>query len=154
MHARARSVTTLALVTSIGLALVRGAGSAQAAGIQAVPAVSLRITSDQGLDQAFDAEAMGCAGGAGYTGFSVSCNGYDYDLGTATLDSIPLLPDGNLDPAFDPETGNLKSGATPSPQGFIPDAGHVYATALELSGISKANQTGKNNRAPMTFVKK
>ncbi len=75
-------------------------------------------------------------------------------VGTATLESIPIMPDGSLDPAFDPDTGNVKSGASQSAQSFVPDAGHVYATALELSGISKANQTGKNSRPPLSFVKK
>jgi hypothetical protein len=68
--------------------------------------------------------------------------------------AVRYNPDGSLDPAYDPDTGAVKNGATPSAQSFVPDAGHVYATALELSGISKANQTGKNNRPALTFVKK
>jgi hypothetical protein len=88
MHARAGFVTALA--SSIGLAIAAVAGSALAAGIETVPAVQLRITSDQGIDAALDAAAMGCSGGTGYTGFSVSCNGYGYDLGAASLDSLSV----------------------------------------------------------------
>ena len=75
-------------------------------------------------------------------------------VGTGTLDGVPILADGTLDPAFDPTTGVLKSGAQKSGSSFIPDTGHVYATALELAGVSKASQTGKNESPPMAFVKK
>lgn len=75
-------------------------------------------------------------------------------VGTGSLDSIPIMPDGSLDPAFDPETGVLKAGAQKSAQSFIPDAGHVYATALELAGIPKSAQKGKNTRPALSFVKR
>lgn len=75
-------------------------------------------------------------------------------VGTTTLDAIPTLPDGSLDPAFDATTGALKAGMTQNPQSFVSDAGHVYATALELSGIPKSGQKGKNGRTPLAFVKK
>lgn len=75
-------------------------------------------------------------------------------VGQGSLDSIPIMPDGSLDPAFDPTTGILKSGSQPSAQGFVPDSGHVYATALELSGIPKSAQKGKNTRSALSFVKK
>jgi outer membrane lipoprotein SlyB len=67
------------------------AGSAQAAGIETMPALEMRITSDQGIDRLLTAAAMGCEGGPGYTGFAGSCYGYDYDLGGgATLTSLSL----------------------------------------------------------------
>jgi hypothetical protein len=72
-------------------------------------------------------------------------------VGTATLDSIPLLADGSLDPAYDPVTGLLRAGQTPT--GDVPDAGSVYATALELAGVDPANK-GRNTRGPLTYVKK
>jgi hypothetical protein len=75
-------------------------------------------------------------------------------VGSTSLDSIPLMPDGSTDPAYDPATGSLKSGASPSSQSFVPDAGHVYATALELTGIPKSAQKGKNTSPSMLFVKK
>lgn len=75
-------------------------------------------------------------------------------VGTQTLDAIPILPDGSLDPGFDPTTGLPKPGTNPSPLGFVSDAGHVYATALELAGIPKNAQTGKNPKPPLAFVKK
>jgi uncharacterized protein (DUF1501 family) len=75
-------------------------------------------------------------------------------IGTASLDSIPTMPDGSLDPAYDATTGLMKSGATKSPASFVSDAGSVYATALDLSGISKANQKGRNKGTPLAFVKK
>ncbi len=73
-------------------------------------------------------------------------------VGTTSLDAIPTMPDGTLDPAFDPTTGAVKG--TPSPNSFISDAGSVYATALDLSGISKGNQKGRNTGQPLAFVKK
>ncbi|HVH42655.1 MAG TPA: DUF1501 domain-containing protein [Labilithrix sp.] len=75
-------------------------------------------------------------------------------VGTQSLDAIPTMPDGSLDPAYDPVTGVLKGGATKSASSFVSDAGHVYATALELAGIPKSMQTGKNARPPLSFVKK
>ncbi len=73
-------------------------------------------------------------------------------VGTTSLDAIPTMPDGTLDPAFDPVTGQLNG--TKSPNSFVSDAGHVYATALDLTGIAKANQKGKNKGTPLAFVKK
>lgn len=75
-------------------------------------------------------------------------------VGKQSLDAIPILPDGKLDPAYDATTGLLKSGSTKSAQSFVSDAGHVYATALELAGIPKSSQTGKNERPALSFVKK
>ncbi len=75
-------------------------------------------------------------------------------VGSVSLDSIPLLPDGTLDPAYDPNTGVLKPGSSPTVGGSVPDAGHVYATALELAGIPKSAQKGKNTQPALAFVKK
>ena len=75
-------------------------------------------------------------------------------VGRESLDAVPILPNGMLDPAYDPATGTLKPLATKSPDSFITGAGHVYATALELAGIPKANQKGKNDASPLSFVKK
>ncbi len=75
-------------------------------------------------------------------------------VGTVSLDSIPMMPDGTLDPAYDATTGLVKTGMQKNANSFVSDAGSVYATALELSGISKANQKGKNTGLPMAFVKK
>lgn len=68
------------------------------------------------------------------------------------------MPDGTLDPAYDPDTGRLISGRTKSPGSFITDSGHVYSTALYLSGLNpaalKAAGKGRNDRPPLAFIKK
>jgi hypothetical protein len=79
-------------------------------------------------------------------------------VGSVSLEGIPMMPDGTLDPAYDPDTGLLIPGKTKSPNSFISDAGHVYSTALHLSGLDpaalRAAGKGKNDRPPMTFIKK
>lgn len=72
-------------------------------------------------------------------------------VGSATLDSIPLVADGTLDPAFDPETGLQRSGQTQT--GIVTDAGHVYATALLLSDVEPSGK-GRNERPPLSFIHK
>ncbi|MFL5320985.1 MAG: DUF1501 domain-containing protein, partial [Myxococcaceae bacterium] len=74
-------------------------------------------------------------------------------VGTSSLDAIPIMPDGTLDPAYDPVTGVLKSGATKSPNSYISDCGNVYATALALTGINPTGK-GKNTSPAMDFIKK
>jgi hypothetical protein len=103
---------------------------------------------DDDVCQHWDTSSVAFMGGAvkGGTQFG--------GVGTTSLDSIPIMPDGSKDPAFDPVTGALKSGATQSPSSFVSGAGHVYATALELTGIPKANQKGKNTSPSLLFVKK
>jgi hypothetical protein len=103
---------------------------------------------DDDVCQHWDTSSVAFLGGAvkGGTQFG--------KVGSGSLDSIPMMPDGTLDPAFDPNTGVLKSGATQSPNSFVSDSGYVYATALDLAGISKPNQKGRNTRASMAFVKK
>jgi hypothetical protein len=75
-------------------------------------------------------------------------------VGNNTLLAIPLLPDGTMDPAYDPVTGDLIAGRTPSPKGAIPNHGDVYATALYLCDIPKKEQTGRNDRQPLPYIKK
>ena len=72
-------------------------------------------------------------------------------VGASTLQSIPMLADGSLDPAFDAATGAKRSGQTPA--GFIAEPGHIYSTALQLGGVDPTN-AGRNNRPPLAFVKK
>jgi hypothetical protein len=78
--------------------------------------------------------------------------------GTKTIGSIPIMPDGTLDPAFDKNTGAILSGRTQSDNSYISDAGHVYSTALSLSGLDpdalRTAGKGRNNRPAMNFVKK
>ena len=68
------------------------------------------------------------------------------------------MPDGTLDPAFDPLTGLLRPGATQSPNSVISDCGHVYATALYLSGLDpdglRSQGKGKNTSGPLRFIKR
>ena len=72
-------------------------------------------------------------------------------VGALTLDSIPMLPDGTLDPAYNPATGVLREGQAKSAQSFISDAGHVYATALRLAGVDPSGK-GMNTRPPLGFI--
>lgn len=74
-------------------------------------------------------------------------------VGAQTLDSIPILPTGELDPAYDPATGVLRPGQAPSGQAFVSGAGHVYATALSLAGVDPAGK-GRNTSPAMAFVAK
>ena len=64
-----------------------------------------------------------------------------------------MLPDGNLDPAYDATTGLLKSGMTKNPASYVSDAGNVYATALELTGLNPVGK-GKNTKPAMAYIKK
>lgn len=72
-------------------------------------------------------------------------------VGTSTLDSIPIMPDGTLDPAYNPATGILTG--TKSPNSFVPNAGHVYATALDIAGVNPTGK-GRNSAPSMGFLKK
>ncbi len=72
-------------------------------------------------------------------------------VGTSSLEGIPVMPDGSLDPAFDPITG--RRVGTPDSKAVITDAGHVYATALSLSGIDPAGK-GLNVRPALGYIKK
>jgi hypothetical protein len=72
-------------------------------------------------------------------------------VGNQTLDIIPITSSGDFDPAFDAVTGLQRQGQTQT--GFIPDAGHLYATALQLAGVDPVGK-GRNNRPPLTFVQR
>jgi len=89
-----------------------------------------------------------------FLGGKVRGNSQFGKAGLQSLDAIPIMPDGTLDPAYDVNTGFIKSGMQKNNQSFVTDAGHVYATALDLAGIPKAEQKGKNNRPVLGFVKK
>lgn len=80
-------------------------------------------------------------------------------VGSSSLEGIPIMPDtGAFDPAYNATTGVLNSGMTRSPSSVVADAGHVYSTALHLSGLDpdalRSAGKGRNNRPPLTFVKK
>lgn len=74
-------------------------------------------------------------------------------VGEKTLLAIPLMPDGGLDPAYDPLTGELMPGREKNPKSSIPNHGDVYATALYLSGINPKGK-GRNERGPLKFIQK
>jgi hypothetical protein len=74
-------------------------------------------------------------------------------VGERTLMAIPIMPDGGLDPAYDPVTGELRSGQAKNPRSSVPNHGDVYATALYLSDIEPKGK-GRNERGPLTFIKK
>lgn len=56
-------------------------------------------------------------------------------VGEKTLMAVPILPDGEMGPNFDPAAGKLKEGRQKNPKSFIPNHGDVYAMALEWTGI-------------------
>lgn len=72
-------------------------------------------------------------------------------VGTSSLEGIPLMPDGTLDPAYNPTTGVLTG--TRATTSAVPNAGHVYSTALALTGINPAGK-GKNVEPALAFIKK
>ena len=73
-------------------------------------------------------------------------------VGEKTLEAIPLLPDGHMDPAYDPGTGEPRKGRTKSPQSSIPNHGDIFATALYLSGLDPRGR-GRNERGPLKFIR-
>jgi hypothetical protein len=86
---------------------------------------------------------------AAFLGGNVNAGTQFGRVGTVTQNHIPMMPDGSLDPAYNPTTGELTG--TKSPQSFIADSGHVYATALAVSGVSPTGK-GRNQSPPMNFV--
>ncbi len=72
-------------------------------------------------------------------------------IGEETLMAVPIMPDGSLDPNYDPVTGKLREGRKAHEKSFIPNHGDVYATALALSGIDPKGK-GRNERPAMSFV--
>jgi hypothetical protein len=95
---------------------------------------------------------------AAFLGGKVKGNTQWGRVGTRTLNPIPILQDGTLDPAFDPVTGDLLPGQNPSTSGAVTDCGSVYATSLYLADLDpvdlKRQGKGKNESPPLTFVKK
>ena len=87
-----------------------------------------------------------------FLGGAVKGNAQYGKIGKKTLMAIPILPDGSLDPAYDPVSGELKPGYDTSPKSFIPGHGDVYATALQLSDINPEG-VGRNKRPPLRFIK-
>ncbi len=95
---------------------------------------------------------------AAFLGGTVRGNRQYGRVGSTSLEGIPLMPDGTLDPAYNPDTGLLVPGRTKSPTSAITDAGHVYSTALHLSGLDpaalRAAGKGKNDRPALTYIKR
>jgi hypothetical protein len=90
---------------------------------------------------------------AAFLGGAVRADAQFGCVGEKTLLAIPILPDGSLDPAYDPMSGELRPGCEKSPHSFIPGHGDIYATALYLSGINPQG-IGHNTRPPLRFVKR
>ena len=72
-------------------------------------------------------------------------------VGEKTLHAVPLMPDGSLDPNFDPVSGELLPNKKKHPKSSVPNHGSVYATALHLSGIEPKDK-GRNERAPLGYI--
>jgi hypothetical protein len=90
---------------------------------------------------------------AAFLGGKVAGNTQFGRVGEQTLMPIPLLPNGMLDPAFHPLTGELIPGREKNPHSWIPNHGDVYATALYLAGIDPKGR-GRNDRGPLPFVRR
>jgi hypothetical protein len=88
-----------------------------------------------------------------FLGGKVKGNSQYGRVGEKTLLAIPIMPDGGLDPAYDPLTGELRPGKVKNAKSSIPNHGDVYATALHLGGIDPKGK-GKNQRGPLTFIGK
>jgi len=88
-----------------------------------------------------------------FLGADVKGNSQFGTVGEKTLHAVPMMPDGSLDPHYDPVTGQLREGQKRHPESFIPNHGDVYATALRLAGINPEGK-GRNERPPMEFVLK
>ncbi|MBX6314503.1 MAG: DUF1501 domain-containing protein [Isosphaeraceae bacterium] len=90
---------------------------------------------------------------AAFLGGTVRGNRQYGGVGEHTLLAIPILPDGSLDPAYCPVTGELLEGCQKHPKSFLPNHGDVYATALLLAGVDPKGK-GRNDRPPLEFIKK
>jgi len=88
-----------------------------------------------------------------FLGGKVRGNSQFGNVGENTLMAIPIMPDGGLDPNFDPITGEPKPGREKAPESFIPNHGDAYATALHLSDIDPKGK-GRNQRPAMQFIKR
>ncbi len=72
-------------------------------------------------------------------------------VGEKTLHAIPLMPDGSLDPNYNPVSGELLSNKKQDPKSSVPNHGSVYATALSLSGIDPKGK-GRNESEPLDYI--
>ncbi|MBV9849778.1 MAG: hypothetical protein JO250_08920, partial [Armatimonadetes bacterium] len=90
---------------------------------------------------------------AAFLGGKVKGNAQYGLVAEKNLMPIPLMPDGSLDPAYDPISGELRPGTKQSPLSSIPDHGDVYATALYLSDINPQGR-GRNQRGPLRYIKR
>ena len=88
-----------------------------------------------------------------FLGGKVKGNTQYGQAGEKTLMAVPIMPDGGLDPNYDAVTGELRPDHKKDPKSSIPNHGDVYATALYLAGIDPKGK-GKNERGPLTFIKK
>jgi hypothetical protein len=90
---------------------------------------------------------------AAFLGGNVKGNTQFGKAGEITLQPIPILPDGSLDPAYDVITGKLKDGLRKNDKSYIPDHGEIISTALALSGINPTG-IGRNEGKVLPFVMK
>jgi hypothetical protein len=97
---------------------------------------------------------------AAFLGPKVNGNTQWGRVGASTMQAIPLMPDGSLCPDFHPVTGEGPKGwdtdgnLVNKYSAMTPNHGDVYATALDLCGIAKKDQTGRNDRNPLPYIKK
>jgi hypothetical protein len=121
--------------------------------VEAIKAMKISDADKQKMIDGQDISQHWKVTGAAFLGGKVKGNSQYGSVGEKTLLAIPLLPDGTMDPAFHPVTGELLPGRKPSDRARIPDHGDVYATALSLCDIDPKGH-GRNERPPLTFIKK
>jgi hypothetical protein len=121
--------------------------------VQAIKAMKISDGEKQKLIDGQDISQHWKVTSAAFLGGTVKGDQQIGGVGEKTLLAIPVLPDGSMDPAFDPVTGELKPGCRQSERSRIPNHGDVYATALYLCGIDPKGR-GRNDRPPFTHIKK
>jgi hypothetical protein len=135
--------TTIVLASEMGRT-IQGDVGAILSGTD-TDAVKYQAVMDQDVCQHWHVNSVAFLGG------TVKGNRQYGRVGTSTLEGIPLMPDGTLDPAYNSATGVLTG--TKSANSVIPNAGHVYSTALALSGLDPTGK-GLNSAPALGYIKK
>ena len=107
----------------------------------------MKQTKISGQDICAHWQVTSCA----FMGGKVQGNRQYGAVGEKTLHAVPLMPDGSLDPHFNPVSGKLLPDKKQHPKSSIPNHGSVYATALRLSGIDPKGK-GRNERGPLEYI--
>ncbi len=122
----------------------------------AVDDIAAKKGTDQGKQKEIDGQDISAhwkVTSCAFLGSKVKGNTQYGGVGEKSLLALPLMPDGGVDPAYDPRTGQLKPDKTADPRSSVPNHGDVYATALYLSDIDPKGK-GRNERGPLSYIKR